>query len=61
MGFERITNDSIREIKEKRPKSNAELTEENRRLREEIDTLKNQYDKALIELAELYAGGGDDG
>ncbi len=57
MGFKQITSDSIKGMQENRAKTNAELTAENKQLREEIAALKEEYDAALIELAGMLEGG----
>ena len=61
MGFKQITQDSIKDMQENRVKTNAELTAENRLLREYINALKEEYDAALIELAGMMEGGDDSG
>lgn len=57
MGFKQITHNSIKDMQVNRVKTNAELTAENKQLREEIAALKGEYDAALIELAEMLEGG----
>lgn len=61
MGFKQLTSNSIKDMQENRVKSNAELTAENKLLREEIASLKGEYDAALMELAEMLEGGDTDG
>lgn len=61
MGFKQITRNSIKDMQDNRIKTNAELTAENKQLREEIAALKGEYDAALIELAEMLEGGDKDG
>lgn len=61
MGFKQIRSDSIKKMKENRPKSNEELTKENEQLRTEIANLRDEYDAVFIELAAMVTGGEDNG